>query len=102
MKWSRTALVLLARIGSSFEKGSDRVRTASSNGAMQRGDAAFVLGVGICPCPDEVRDHLVLGIPIPVDGAGTSVCRVVDRFGSSSVPGAYVRSSPDEGVRQSW
>ncbi len=69
---------------------------------MQRGDAAVVLRVRICSFVDEVRDQLVLGIWITVDGAGTSICRVVNRFGSSSVPGAHICASHDEGIRKPW
>jgi len=43
----------------------------------------------------------MLAVRFPADGTGVSVCRVVDRFGSSSVPGANIRSSRDDSARES-
>ncbi len=59
---------------------------------MQRGYAALVQGVGIRTCFDEIDDHLMLRISVPVARTGTRVCGVVERFGTPSIPGTNIRT----------
>src|SRR6478735_1364397 len=99
MQWGRAAPVPQLWIGSYLDQSFDRVRAAGSNGAMQRGDAAVIGRVGIGSCLDEIGDHVVLGIRVPVLGTGASVCRVVDRFGASSVPSAHICPPCNDGFR---
>jgi hypothetical protein len=96
MQRRRPSLVPETRIRTACDERSHRTRAPSPNGPMEGRDSALVRRVGVRARVDEVSDHLALGHRIPVDGAGSSICGIVEWLRSPPVSSANIRAVLDE------